>query len=100
MEVCNVCGKVFNGEAINVHGSYEYIKHTNFSNNIHVIFARTKNIEKSKRVDAIVKEFFDLAEGEKTSKSDHLEFLECFKHYKYDDTDLLEKVFEKIKILI
>ena len=100
MEICNVCGKVFNGKAINVHGSYDYIKHTNFSNNIHVIFARTKNIDKSERMDAIVKEFFEVAGREEASKSDHLEYLECFKHYSCGDADLLESAYKKIQKVI
>ena len=32
VEICNVCKKKFYGMPINVHGSYEYIHHTNFSN--------------------------------------------------------------------
>ena len=34
VEICSVCKKKFYGMPINVHGSYEYIHHTNFSNNI------------------------------------------------------------------
>ena len=60
VEICSVCKKKFYGMPINVHGSYEYIHHTNFSNNIRTLFARTKNISRNKRVDAIVKYFFKM----------------------------------------
>ena len=96
VEICSVCKKKFYGMPINVHGSYEYIHHTNFSNNIRTLFARTKNISRSKRANAIVKYFFQDG-NEKISKTDAIEFLECFKHYKHDDKELLEEVFEKIQ---
>lgn len=95
IEVCDVCGKKFNGVAVNRHGSYEYIRHTNFSNNIGVLFARTRNIPNENRADAIVKEFFSI--NDDASKSEIIEFLECFKHYPYDDKDLLNEVFQKIQ---
>lgn len=95
-EKCKVCGKVFNGEAVNIHGSYDYIKHTNFSNNIYAIFAAAKNVDKSKRFNVIVNKFFEIAE-EEAPKSDHLEHLECLKHYKYIDHNLLENACVKIK---
>lgn len=98
-EICDVCGKKFYGAAINVHGSYDYIKHTNFSNNIRVLFGRTKDIDRNKRADAIVEEFF-YDGNDKISKDDAIEFLECFKHYKYDDKELLEEVFAKIQAKI
>lgn len=95
-EVCNCCGKIFGGMAINVHGSYDYIHHTNFSNNIRVLFGRTDNLQGDKRVNAIVKEFF--ADGNnKVNKQDAIEFLECFRHYNYSDKDLLQQVFDKIQ---
>lgn len=96
IETCDVCGKKFAGIPINIHGSYDYINHTNFSNNIGVLFARTKDIPQDKRVDAIVKEFFE-NDGEKLNKLDAVEFLECFKHYNYPDRELLSNVFEKIR---
>lgn len=95
IEICDVCGKRFSGIAVNIHGSYEYIRHTNFSNNIGVLFARTKNIPKEDRADAIVKEFFSISHA--VSKTELIEFLECFKHYRYDDKDLLNEVFQKIQ---
>ena len=97
VEICDVCGKRFHGVPINIHGSYEYIKHTNFSFNIPVMFGRTKNIQRNKRADAIVEEFFE--DGNKTiSKEDAIEFLECFKHYqKCGDKELMDEVFEKIQ---
>lgn len=97
-EVCNVCGKKFYGNPINVHGSYEYIRHTNFSNNIGVLFGRTKDIPKEKRASAIVEEFFAI--NDDASKTEIIEFLECFKHYSYDDKELLEEVFQKIQAKI
>ena len=96
VEICSVCKKKFYGMPINVHGSYEYIHHTNFSNNIRTLFARTKNISKCKRADVIVKGFFQDG-NKKINKTDAIEFLECFKHYKYGDKELLEEVFEKIQ---
>ena len=97
IEICDVCGKRFYGVPINNHGSYDYINHTNFSNNIHVMFARTRDITRSKRVNAIVKEFFEDG-NEKISKEDAIEFLECFKHYnRCDDKELLEEVFANIQ---
>lgn len=95
IEVCDVCGKKFNGVAINNHGSYEYIRHTNFSNNIGVLFNRTKDIPKEDRADAIVKEFF--SNNDDASKTEIIEFLECFKHYRYEDKDLLNEIFQKIQ---
>ena len=35
--------------------------------------------------------------NKKINKTDAIEFLECFKHYKYGDKELLEEVFEKIQ---
>lgn len=100
IEICDVCGKRFYGMPINNRGSYDYIHHTNFSNNIHVMFARTKDKPKDKRVDAIVKEFFTDG-NKKISKADAIEFLECFKHYKRcDDKELLEEVLNKIQTKI
>ena len=96
-ETCDVCGKKFYGEPINIHGSYAYIKHTNFSNNIGVMFARTNNIPKEDRADAIMEEFFKDG-NDSISKEDAIEFLKCFKHYKKcDDKELLEGVFSKIQ---
>lgn len=95
IEVCDVCGKKFNGVAVNNHGSYEYIRHTNFSNNIGVLFARTRNVVRGNRADAIVEEFFSI--NDDASKAELIEFLECFKHYHYDDKDLLNEVFQKIQ---
>jgi hypothetical protein len=95
-EICDVCGKIFKGTPINVHGSYEYINHTNFSFNIRVLFGRTKELTGEERVNAIVKEFFTNG-NEKLSKTDAIEFLECFRHYKYSDKELLQKVFKKIQ---
>lgn len=102
-EICRVCGKRFYGVPVNIHGSYEYINHTNFSNNIGVMFARTKGLPREQRADAIVKEFFiDFIDGndDKVNKKDAIEFLECFKHYKCDDKELLEEIFDKIQIKI
>lgn len=97
IEICNVCGKRFYGVPINNHGSHDYIKHTNFSNNIHIMFARTKDVPRNKRADAIVKEFFEDG-NKKINKKDAMEFLECFKHYNHcDDKELLEEVFDKIQ---
>lgn len=96
IEICDMCGKRFYGAPINKHGSYDYIVHTNFSNNIVVLFARTKDVPQDKRADAIVKEFFENG-IEKLNKQKAIEFLECFKHYKYPDEKLLNDVFEKIQ---
>lgn len=95
VEVCDVCGKRFFGSSINIHGSYDYINHTNFSNNIGTLFAWTKELSGSERVDAIVEEFFN--DDEQISKEDAIEFLECFKHYNYPDRQLLNEVFKKIQ---
>lgn len=95
-EVCKVCGKRFYGSPINNHGSYEYIKHTNFSHNIRVLFGRTKNLDGSEKADAIVEEFFTDG-NENISKKDAIEFLECFKHYDYPDKQLLDEIFNKIQ---
>lgn len=96
VEECDICGKRFDGIAVNIHGSYEYIHHTNFSNNIGVMFARTKELTGTNRVDAIVEEFFTDGNN-RINKDDAIEFLECFKHYNYQDTELLNKVFIKIQ---
>ncbi len=96
IEKCKVCGKRFYGEAINVHGSYDYIHHTNFSHNIRVLFGRTTELSGDERVNAIVEEFFTLGR-EDLNKTDAIEFLECFKHYKYSDESLLQDVFRKIQ---
>ena len=95
-EICDCCGKIFGGRAINVHGSYDYIRHTNFSNNIKVMFGRTENVVGNKRVNAIVREFFEDGNN-KRNKSEAIEFLECFKHYNYPDKELLQQVFDKIQ---
>lgn len=95
-EICDCCGKRFYGSQINIHGSYDYIHHTNFSNNIRVLFGRTDDLAGDKRVNAIVKEFFTDG-NEKVKKQDAIEFLECFKHYNYPDKELLNKVFIKIQ---
>lgn len=103
IEKCDCCGKTFNGTSINIHGSYEYIKHTNFSNNIKVMFYRTKELMGDKRVDRIVEEFFEDGNSQ-INKNDAIEFLECLKHYKYSDNELLQKVCyriqEKIDIIL
>lgn len=96
VEICDVCGKRFNGMAINVHGSFEYIHHTNFSNNIRVLFGRTDDLQGDKRVNAIVNEFFTDGNN-KVNKQDAIEFLECFRHYICPDKELLNKVFDKIQ---
>lgn len=96
VERCRVCGKEFHGVPVNIHGSYEYIKHTNFSNNIGVMFARTKNLTGDERVDAIVEEFFEDG-NDQINKNDAIEFLECFKYYTKQDKELLDKVFAKIQ---
>lgn len=96
MEICRCCGKTFNEIAINIHGSYDYIHHTNFSNNIRVLFNRTDNLTGDDRVNAIVKEFFTNANDD-ISKYDAIEFLECFKHYNYSDVELMHKVFYNIQ---
>ena len=93
---CDCCGKEFNGIPINIHGTHEYIKHTNFSNNIRVLFCRTKDVPYENRADAIVKEFFENS-NEKISKVEAIEYLECFKYYKHEDTELLNEVFTKIQ---
>lgn len=98
-EECDCCGKTFNGMQINIHGSYDYIHHTNFSNNIRVLFGRTEELTGSKRVSAIVKEFFTDGNN-RVNKQDAIEFLECFKHYNYPDKELLQEVFKKIQIKI
>jgi len=91
-----VCKKRFYETPINVHGSLKYIKHTNFSNNIGVMFARAKDVHGNKEVDVIVNEFFTDG-NEKVNKEDAIEFLECFKHYKHQDSELLEEAFKKIQ---
>jgi hypothetical protein len=96
IEKCKICGKRFNGEAINVHGSYDYIHHTNFSYNIRVLFGRTTELTGEERVNAIVEEFFTMGHKE-LNKTEALEFLECFKHYDYSDKELLQNVFKKIQ---
>lgn len=95
-EICDCCGKRFSGAAINIHGSYDYINHTNFSNNIRVMFGRTKELTGDKRVNAIVNEFFTDG-NKKVKKADAIEYLECFKHYDYPDKELLQQVFDKIQ---
>ena len=99
VEVCDVCGKEFYGMPINNHGSYEYIRHTNFSNNINVMFYRTKDIPRNKRAVAIAKEFF-IDGNDKIKKDEAIEFLKCLKHYNYSDKELLEEVFQEIQNLI
>jgi len=95
-EICDVCGKRFSGVAINNHGSYDYINHTNFSHNISRIFSGTEDMEIGERINTIVKEFF--TDGNKQiGKDDAVEFLECFKHYRYHDKELLEEVFQRIQ---
>lgn len=96
VEICDVCGKRFYGMPINNHGSYDYINHTNFSNNIRAMLCRTEEVKPEKRAETIVKEFFKSG-NERISKSDAIEFLECFKHYKYHDKELLTEVFNKIQ---
>jgi hypothetical protein len=94
-EVCDICGKTFHGSPINGHGSYEYIKHTNFSNNIRIIFGRTDKLEGDSRVSAMLKEFVELVEDIRNLP----EFFECLRHYKpkEEDRKYLDELLERIE---
>jgi len=50
---CSICGKEFKNRV-------EYIKHTNFSNNIKVMFHITKDLDYPDKVIGLVNEFLIL----------------------------------------
>jgi hypothetical protein len=74
-ERCERCGKGFNGVAVNIHGSLDYIRHKNVAFNAAICVIRAKGDEKK-----LVEEIFALISREYPIGEDVLGIIECIKY--------------------